>query len=171
MHDVTESAGGIKLNVLGLCCTGKVSFKMLMVYVNAMGGKFRFLVLMSWFLLVELCRVGATVWLSYWTGITDRPGQPCLPALYNSSSSSSSSSSFSLLPVACLAECSPMWLSSYDCAGGLSSKTRHAVASLFSLFCLFFNIPLSSDMWSVLAVVVSVVWCLELCCMPVWMCD
>ncbi|DBA70095.1 TPA: hypothetical protein ACH3X2_012257 [Trebouxia sp. C0005] len=54
--------------------TGKVSFKMLMVYVNAMGGKFRFLVLMSWFLLVELCRVGATVWLSYWTGITDRPG-------------------------------------------------------------------------------------------------
>lgn len=54
---------------------GKVSFKMLMVYVNAMGGKFRFLVLMSWFLLVELCRVGATVWLSYWTGITDRPGQ------------------------------------------------------------------------------------------------
>ncbi|KAA6418046.1 MAG: ABC transporter C family member 2-like [Trebouxia sp. A1-2] len=53
---------------------GKVSFKMLMVYVNAMGGKFRFLVLMSWFLLVELCRVGATVWLSYWTGITDRPG-------------------------------------------------------------------------------------------------
>ncbi|KAL0044905.1 hypothetical protein WJX82_001780 [Trebouxia sp. C0006] len=54
--------------------TGKVSFKMLMVYVNAMGGKFKFLVLMSWFLLVELCRVGATVWLSYWTGITDRPG-------------------------------------------------------------------------------------------------
>ena len=53
---------------------------MLMVYVNAMGGKFRFLVLMSWFLLVELCRVGATVWLSYWTGITDRPGRPCLPA-------------------------------------------------------------------------------------------
>ncbi len=64
---------------------------MLMVYVNAMGGKFRFLVLMSWFLLVELCRVGATVWLSYWTGITDRPGQPCLPALCNSNSSSSSS--------------------------------------------------------------------------------
>ena len=65
-----------------LCCTGKVSFKMLMVYVNAMGGKFKFLVLMSWFLLVELCRVGATVWLSYWTGITDRPGQPCSLQLF-----------------------------------------------------------------------------------------
>ncbi len=59
---------------------GKVSFKMLMVYVNAMGGKLRFIILLSWFLLVELCRVGATVWLSYWTGITDRPG-PALSAL------------------------------------------------------------------------------------------
>ena len=47
---------------------------MLMVYVNAMGGKLRFTILMSWFLLVELCRVGATVWLSYWTGIADKPG-------------------------------------------------------------------------------------------------
>lgn len=47
---------------------------MLMVYVNAMGGKLRFSILMSWFLLVELCRVGATVWLSYWTGISDKPG-------------------------------------------------------------------------------------------------
>lgn len=53
---------------------GKVSFKMLMVYVDAMGGKLRFTILMSWFLLVELCRVGATVWLSYWTGIADSPG-------------------------------------------------------------------------------------------------
>lgn len=48
---------------------------MLMVYVNAMGGKLRFSILMSWFLLVELCRVGATVWLSYWTGISDKPGK------------------------------------------------------------------------------------------------
>ena len=48
---------------------------MLMVYVNAMGGKLRFTILMSWFLLVELCRVGATVWLSYWTGIADKPGE------------------------------------------------------------------------------------------------
>lgn len=53
---------------------GKVSVQMLMVYVNAMGGKLRFTILMSWFLLVELCRVGATVWLSYWTGIADKPG-------------------------------------------------------------------------------------------------
>ena len=60
---------------------GKVSLKMLMVYVNAMGGKLRFTILMSWFLLVELCRVGATVWLSYWTGIADNPGAfaPPLP--------------------------------------------------------------------------------------------
>ena len=53
---------------------GKVSVKMLMVYVNAMGGKLRFSILMSWFLLVELCRVAATVWLSYWTGVSDKPG-------------------------------------------------------------------------------------------------
>ena len=55
---------------------GKVSLKMLMVYVNAMGGKLRFLLLLSWFVLVELCRVGATVWLSYWTGSADSPGEP-----------------------------------------------------------------------------------------------
>ena len=48
---------------------------MLLVYVDAMGGKLRFGILLSWFLLVELCRVGATVWLSYWTGNADRPGQ------------------------------------------------------------------------------------------------
>lgn len=52
---------------------------MLMVYVNAMGGKLRFTILMSWFLLVELCRVGATVWLSYWTGIADNPGAHAPP--------------------------------------------------------------------------------------------
>ena len=58
---------------------GKVSLKMLMVYVNAMGGKLRFTILMSWFLLVELCRVGATVWLSYWTGIADSSGAHTCP--------------------------------------------------------------------------------------------
>ena len=36
-----------------------------------MGGLLRFGLLMSWFVLVELCRVGATVWLSYWTGVTE----------------------------------------------------------------------------------------------------
>ena len=61
---------------------GKVSLKMLMVYVNAMGGKLRFSILMSWFLLVELCRVGATVWLSYWTGIADNPGEHVLQHLF-----------------------------------------------------------------------------------------
>lgn len=55
---------------------------MLMVYVNAMGGKLRFSILMSWFLLVELCRVGATVWLSYWTGIADNPGERILQHLF-----------------------------------------------------------------------------------------
>ena len=48
---------------------------MLLVYVDAMGGKLRFGILLSWFLLVELCRVGGTVWLSYWTGNADRPGE------------------------------------------------------------------------------------------------
>ena len=61
---------------------GKVSLKMLMVYVNAMGGKLRFSILMSWFLLVELCRVAATVWLSYWTGISDKAGDPSHPRPY-----------------------------------------------------------------------------------------
>lgn len=55
---------------------------MLMVYVDAMGGKLRFTILMSWFLLVELCRVGATVWLSYWTGIVDNPGAQLLLCMH-----------------------------------------------------------------------------------------
>ena len=42
--------------------------------MNAMGGKFWFSVLMSWFVLVEGARVGATVWLSVWTDNVDVPG-------------------------------------------------------------------------------------------------
>jgi len=39
-----------------------------------MGGKLKFGLLMSWFLLVETARVGATVWLSDWTDSVDTPG-------------------------------------------------------------------------------------------------
>ena len=68
---------------------GKVSLMVLMVYVNAMEASCGSV---SWFLLVELCRVAATIWLSYWTGISDKPGKlsrrdpsmkrhPCGPTL------------------------------------------------------------------------------------------
>jgi len=42
-----------------------------------MGGKLKFGLLMSWFLLVETARVGATVWLSDWTDSVDTPGGAC----------------------------------------------------------------------------------------------
>ena len=29
---------------------------------------------MSWYLLVEAARIGTTVWLSYWTGVSGSPG-------------------------------------------------------------------------------------------------
>ncbi|CAK0780401.1 hypothetical protein CVIRNUC_005040 [Coccomyxa viridis] len=54
--------------------TGAVSFAVLNFYINAMGGKLKFSLLMSWFLLVEAARVGATVWLSHWTDTVDAPG-------------------------------------------------------------------------------------------------
>ena len=58
----------------GLLCAGAVSFAVLNFYINAMGGKLKFGLLMSWFLLVEAARVGATVWLSHWTDTVDAPG-------------------------------------------------------------------------------------------------
>ena len=57
-----------------LVCAGAVSFAVLNFYINAMGGKLKFSLLMSWFLLVEAARVGATVWLSHWTDTVDAPG-------------------------------------------------------------------------------------------------
>lgn len=58
------------------CClfAGRLSWKVLSSYINAMGGKLRFSILMSWFLIVEAARVSATVWLSYWTDSVDAPG-------------------------------------------------------------------------------------------------
>ena len=44
------------------------------VYIRAMGGLPNFLLLAAWFLMCEAARVGATVWLSHWTGAADRPG-------------------------------------------------------------------------------------------------
>ncbi|CAL8468910.1 g8451 [Coccomyxa elongata] len=54
--------------------TGRISLKVLNFYINAMGGKLRFSILMSWFVIVEAARVSATVWLSYWTDTVDQPG-------------------------------------------------------------------------------------------------
>lgn len=48
--------------------TGIVSRVVLWAYVKAMGGLTPFLILMTLFLLVEILRALATVWLSYWTG-------------------------------------------------------------------------------------------------------
>lgn len=53
---------------------GRISLKVLNFYINAMGGKLRFSILMSWFVVVEAARVSATVWLSYWTDTVDQPG-------------------------------------------------------------------------------------------------
>ena len=53
---------------------GRISLKVLNFYINAMGGKLRFSILMSWFIIVEAARVSATVWLSYWTDTVDQPG-------------------------------------------------------------------------------------------------
>ena len=58
----------------GLHGTGAVSLAVLNFYITAMGGKWKFGLLMSWFLLVEAARVGATVWLSTWTDSVDAPG-------------------------------------------------------------------------------------------------
>ena len=52
------------------------------VYIKAMGGLTRFLLLMSWLVLVEVCRVAATVWLSYWTNVANRPQGAPHPALW-----------------------------------------------------------------------------------------
>jgi len=53
---------------------GQVSWSIISVYIRAMGGWHIFAALALWFLLAEVCRVGATVWLSHWTGVADMPG-------------------------------------------------------------------------------------------------
>ena len=62
-----------------LPAAGQVSWDVVKVYIKAMGGLPTFLVLVAGFLLAEAARVGATVWLSHWTGVADMPG--ALPAL------------------------------------------------------------------------------------------
>lgn len=42
--------------------------------MKAMGGYWAFLLLMSWFVLIEVARVATTVWLSAWTSSVDAPG-------------------------------------------------------------------------------------------------
>ena len=61
---------------------GRISLKVLTVYIAAMGGWFRFLLFISWFIMVEVARVASTVWLSYWTGVVDTPGGAPHPALW-----------------------------------------------------------------------------------------
>ena len=53
---------------------GRVSLQIIRVYIKAMGGYWAFLLLMSWFILVETARVGTTIWLSQWTSSVDAPG-------------------------------------------------------------------------------------------------
>ena len=53
-----------------------MSWDVVKVYIKAMGGLPTFLVLVAGFLLAEATRVGATVWLSHWTGVADMPGEP-----------------------------------------------------------------------------------------------
>lgn len=57
-----------------MCAAGQVSWDVVKVYIKAMGGLPTFLVLVAGFLLAEAARVGATVWLSHWTGVADMPG-------------------------------------------------------------------------------------------------
>ena len=59
-----------------------MSLKVLNFYISAMGGKWKFGLLMSWFLLVEAARVGATVWLSHWTDTVDSGDAPRGPLWY-----------------------------------------------------------------------------------------
>lgn len=53
---------------------GHVSLDVIKVYIRAMGGMPSFLLLAAWYLMCESARVGATVWLSHWTGVADQPG-------------------------------------------------------------------------------------------------
>jgi hypothetical protein len=61
---------------------GRVSGAVLGVYVRAMGGPFRFTLLVLWFLATEAARVAATVWLSYWTSTTEDAGKAPHGALW-----------------------------------------------------------------------------------------
>ena len=63
-------------------CAGRISLKTLGVYIRAMGGISRFLLLLSLMILVEVSRVGATVWLSYWTNSANQPGGAAHSALW-----------------------------------------------------------------------------------------
>lgn len=65
-----------------VCCAGRVSLQILRVYVKAMGGYWAFLLLMSWFILIEAARVGTTVWLSQWTSSVDAPGGAAHKAMW-----------------------------------------------------------------------------------------
>lgn len=49
--------------------TGGVSWAVVKAYINALGGYPVVFMLFSIFILAELFRVGATVWLSIWTGM------------------------------------------------------------------------------------------------------
>ena len=58
---------------LTMVSAGHIELATLQVYIKAMGGPTRFLLIMSWLVLVEVCRVGSTVWLSHWTNVANRP--------------------------------------------------------------------------------------------------
>lgn len=59
-----------------------MSGRILWIYIKALGGVWGFGLLMSWYLLVEAARIGTTIWLSYWTGVSDGPQGAPHPAIW-----------------------------------------------------------------------------------------
>jgi hypothetical protein len=62
------AAPGAKLTQKESSATGRVSAAVVWAYLSALGGVPAVLVLLAGFVGTELARVGATVWLSVWTG-------------------------------------------------------------------------------------------------------
>jgi hypothetical protein len=62
------TAEGGRLTQEEQSATGGVSWAVVKAYINALGGYPVVFLLFSIFILAELFRVGATVWLSIWTG-------------------------------------------------------------------------------------------------------
>ena len=65
---------------------GSVSAKVVQTYIQAMGGWPRFSLLMLGFIMAEVARISATVWLSHWTSVADLPGTPPRCARYSHAS-------------------------------------------------------------------------------------
>lgn len=69
------AAAGAKLTQEETSATGGVSAAVVWAYMSALGGLPTVLLLVGGFVTTELLRVGATVWLSVWTGKLGRVRQ------------------------------------------------------------------------------------------------